>query len=113
VITTTRRPVRMLLRRKVFKNAKKLAPLNLPVSRQKQKFPVSPSHLAKIAYAAPCRPVQQDRVLGFLRNLHLASRTVLLEVHLVGCPEIYRRIFHQRLEFFLCAFCRAGSAWAI
>src|SRR5258708_37333300 len=57
--------------------------------------------------------MQQDRVLGFRRNPHLASRAVLLEVHLVGSPEIYSRILHQRLEFFLCAFCRSGSAWAI
>ena len=30
---------------------------------------------------------------------------LLLEVHFVRSPEIHRRILHQRLEFFLCAFC--------
>src|SRR6202022_3049935 len=79
----------------------------------KQKFPVTQSYRAKISHAASRGRMQQDRVLGFRRNPHLASRTVLLEVHLVGSPEIYSRIHHQRLEFFLCAFCRSGSAWAI
>src|SRR6202008_1102673 len=71
------------------------------------------SHRTKISHAAPRGSMQQDRVLGFWRNPHLASGAVLLEVHLVGSPEIHGRILHQRLEFFLCAFCRAGSAWAI
>src|SRR5258708_15269064 len=57
--------------------------------------------------------MEQARVLGFRRNPHLASGAVLLEVHLVGSPEIHGRILHQRLEFFLCALCRSGSAWAI
>src|SRR5258708_20435444 len=57
--------------------------------------------------------MEQARVLGFRRNPHLASGAVLLEVHLVGSPEIHGRILHQPLEFFLCAFCRSGSAWPI
>jgi len=36
----------------------------------------------------------------------------LLKMHLVACPPIHLRICHQRLEFFLCAFWRCGSACA-
>src|SRR2546430_9710492 len=44
---------------------------------------------------------------------HAATGAVLLEVYFVRCPEVDRSIFHQPLEFFLCAFCRSGSACAI
>src|SRR5450759_2521362 len=38
-MTTTRRPVRMLVRRRLFMNAKKVAPLNLSASRQNWNLP--------------------------------------------------------------------------
>ncbi len=93
-------------------NWKKVAPLNLPASPAKQELSVPQSHRAKVSHAAPRGGMQQDRVLGFRWNPHLASRAMLLEVHLVGGPEIYRTVLHQRLEFFLCAFCRSASAGA-
>src|ERR1035437_966965 len=96
-----------------FHEREKGRAIELAVFTAKQKFPVSESHRAKISHAAPRGSMQQDRVLGFRRNPHLASGAVLLEVHLVGSPEIHARILHQRLEFFLCAFCRSGSACAI
>jgi hypothetical protein len=37
---------------------------------------------------------------------------MLLKVHFVGRPKIDVRVLHQGLEFFLCAFCTAGSACA-
>ena len=57
--------------------------------------------------------MQQDRVFSLWRNPHLTPRTMLLEVHFVGGPEIHRFVCHQRLEFFLWVFCRAGSACAM
>jgi hypothetical protein len=56
--------------------------------------------------------MEQDRVLGLRRNPHLAARTMLLKMHLVGCPQVHLRICHQCLEFLLCAFWRCGSACA-
>src|ERR1035437_7879422 len=57
--------------------------------------------------------MQQHGVLGFRWHPHAATGAVLLEVYFVSSPEVDRSIFHQPLEFFLCAFCRSGSAFAI
>ena len=57
--------------------------------------------------------MQQHGVLGFRWYPHATTRAVLLEVHFVRSPEVDRGILHQPLEFFLCAFCRSGSACAI
>ena len=94
-------------------NSKKVTALNLSVSRQKTELPVPQAHGAKVSYAAPGRVVQQDRILGFRRHPHLTPGAVLLEVDFVGGPQIYTVVLPQRLEFFLCAFCRSGSACAI
>jgi len=78
-----RMPVRMPLRRKLFTNAKKVAPLKLPASRQNRNFP------------------SRSRTAPNHSTLHrVASGAVLLEVHLVGSPEIHGRILHQRLKSF-------------
>jgi hypothetical protein len=52
----------------------------------KLKLSIPQSHRSKVSYAMPRWRVQQDRVLGFRRNPHLAPRTMLLEVHFVGSP---------------------------
>ena len=83
-----------------FHEREKGLTIELACFTAKQKSPVSQSHRAKISHAAPRGSMQQDGVLGFRRNPHLATGDVLLEVHLVGSPEILRRILHQRLEFF-------------
>src|SRR2546422_11682262 len=57
--------------------------------------------------------MQQHGVLGCRGHPHAATGAVLLEVYFVRCPEVDRSIFHHPLEFFLCAFCRSGSACAI
>ncbi len=103
----------MLVRRRPFMNAKKVAPLNLSVFPAILEPPVPQPHRGKVSDAMSRGGVQQDRVFGLWRNPHLAPRTMLLEVHFVGGPEIHRLVCHQRLEFFLCAFCRAGSACAM
>ena len=95
-------------------NAKKVAPLNLSVSRQKLKSPVPQPHCAEVSDAAPRRSVQQNRVFGLRRNPHLAPGTMLLEVHFVGGPEIHRLVGHQRLEFFYAPSAvpgRLGRCW--
>src|SRR5437762_6131305 len=54
--------------------------------------------------------MQQHRVLGFRRYPHATTGAVLLKVHFVRGPQVHLVISHQPLEFFLCAFCRSGSA---
>src|SRR2546430_9967782 len=108
-MTTTRRPAGILVRRSLFKKAKKVSALNLPVSR-KSEFSVQQPHGTKVSYAAPRRMMQQHRVLGFRRYPHATTGAVLLKVHFVRGPQVHLVISHQPLEFFLCAFCRSGSA---
>src|SRR5712691_11252180 len=75
--------------------------------------PVPQPHGAEVSHTAPRGSVQQDRIPGLRRNPHLAAGTMLLEMHFVRGPEIHGLVLHQRLEFFLCAFCRSGSACAM
>lgn len=76
------------------------------------KAPIPQAHGPEIAHTLAGGGVQEDRVLDFWRDPHAAARAVLLKVHLVGRPKIDTVILHQVLEFFLWAFCTAGSAWA-
>jgi len=77
------------------------------------KFSIPQPHRAEVSHTLPRGSVQQNRIPGLGWNPHLAAGTMLLEMYFVRGPEIYALVFHQRLEFFLCAFCRSGSAWAI
>jgi hypothetical protein len=76
------------------------------------KAPIPQAHCPKIAHTLAGGGVQQDGVLDFWRDPHAAARAMLLKVHLVGSPKIDAVVPHQGLEFFLCAFCTAGLAWA-
>ena len=78
-----------------------------------EELPVSEPHGAEVSYAVPGRVVIQDGIPGFRRYPHTAAGTVLLEMDFVQRPKIDERISYQLPEFFLCAFCRAGSAFAI
>jgi len=111
-MTTTERPLRILVRRHIFRKAKKVIALNLPVSPRKPKLSISQPHRTKVSYAAARRMMQQHGVLGFRWYPHAAPGAVLLKVHFIGGPQVHFVIILHRLEFFLCAFCRSGSAWA-
>src|SRR5260370_10649656 len=75
--------------------------------------PVSQLHCAEVSHTAPRGSVQQNRIFCLRRNPHLAAGTMLLEMHFVRSPEIHGLVLHQRLEFFLYAFFRSGSAWEL
>ena len=77
-----------------------------------EELAVAKPNSTKVAYAAASGMMQQNRIFGLRRNPHLAARPMLLKMHLVGRPQLHVRICHQGLEFFLCAFCRSGSACA-
>ena len=57
-----------------------------------EKLPVAKPHRGKVSHAVPRGCMQQDGILGFRWDPHLASRAMLLEVHLVHSPEIHLRI---------------------
>src|SRR5665811_549964 len=112
-MTTTRRPVRMLVRRRLFMNAKKVAPLNLSASRQNWNLPSRKRTAPKyptLRRVGAC----SNGILGFRRNPHLAAGTMLLEMHFVRGPEIHGLVLHQRLEFFYAPSAvqdRLGQCW--
>src|SRR5437016_1275810 len=109
-MTTTRRPAGILVRRSLFKKAKKVSRVEFARLPRKSEFSVPQPHGTKVSYAAPRRMMQQHRVLGFRRYPHATTGAVLLKVHFVRGPQVHLVISHQPLEFFLCAFCRSGSA---
>src|SRR5271157_2060801 len=98
---------------KLFHKFKKGQTVELVRLPAKLEAPIAQPHGAKISHAVPGGMMPQHRVLGFRRHPHPATGTVLLEVHFVGGPQVYRSIGHQRLEFFLWVCCRSGSAQAI
>ena len=55
----------------------------------------------EVSDPAPCRVMVQDGVPGLWRYPHAAARTMLLKMHFVECPQIYPRVGHQLVEFFL------------
>ena len=87
-------------------------PIEFAGFQTEYKAPIPQTHGPEIPYTLAGWGVQQDWVLDFWRDPHAAARAMLLKVHLVGRPKIDAVVPHQVLEFFLCAFCNAGLAWA-
>jgi len=65
--------------------------------------PVPYPYGAEVSHTFSPGVVKQHGILRFRGNPHPASGSVLLEVHLVDRPQIYRLVAHHRSEFFLCA----------
>src|SRR5208283_2407742 len=95
-----------------FQEDKKGSTVELVRLAMKEELAVTKPNRTKVTDAAASGMMEQNRVLGLRRNPHLAARTMLLKMHLVGCPQVHLRIGHQCLEFFLCACWRCGSACA-
>ena len=95
-----------------FQEDKEGSTVELVGLAMKEELAVAKPNRTKVTYAAASRMMEQNRVLGLRRDPHLTARTMLLKMHLVGCPQVHLRIGYQRLEFFLCAFWRCGSACA-
>jgi hypothetical protein len=55
----------------------------------------------------------KHRVLDLGRNPHPASRTVLLKMNFIQCPQVDPSVLGYGSKFFLCSSCRSGSALAI
>ncbi len=96
----------------LLEELKEAGPIEFAGFQTEHKAPIPQAHGSEIPYTLAGGGVQQDRVLDFWRDPHAAARAMLLKVHFVGRPKIDVRVLHQGLEFFLCAFCAAGSAWA-
>src|ERR1700704_2957445 len=77
-----------------------------------EKLAVPQTHGGKVADALTRRMMIHDGILGLRRNPHAATRSLLLKVHFVQGPKVHRIVRHQLVQFFLCFFCRAGSALA-
>lgn len=63
-------------------------------------FPVPQTYCAEEADGFARRRVLADGVTHFRRNPHAASRTMLLKVHLIHCPEVDFGVSSQLAEFF-------------
>lgn len=87
-------------------------PIEFSGFQTEYKAAIPQTHGPEIPYTLAGWGVQEDWVLDFWRDPHAAARAMLLKVHLVGRPKIDAVVPHQVLEFFLCAFCNAGLAWA-
>jgi hypothetical protein len=61
---------------------------------RKTKLSIAQPHGAKVSYAASRRMMQQHRVLGFRRHPHATPGAVLLEMHFIRGPQVYRVILH-------------------
>ena len=69
----------------------------------KDEFAVPEPDGAKVSDALSGREMPEDRVFRLGRDPHTTAGAVLLEMDLVGGPEVYGRHSHQRFEFFLWA----------
>lgn len=69
--------------------------VKLSLLSKKNKFPVPHADSAKVADAPPRRMVQQHGVGLFRWNPHQTTRPMLLEVDLIGGPQINARIAHE------------------
>ena len=78
----------------------------------KQELAVSQAHSSEVSDALACGVMVNHRVSGLWRDPHTTPRSLLLKVHFVQSPKIDGIVLHQFSEFFLCFFCRAGSALA-
>ncbi len=58
------------------------------------KFSIAQPNRPKVADALSGGMVEQDGVFDFWRHPHPATRTVLLKVDVIQCPEVYRLISH-------------------
>ena len=70
------------------------------------------SHGGEVADALARGVMVNHRVFGLWRDPHTTPRSLLLKVHFVQSQKIDGIVLHQFSEFFLCFFCRAGSALA-
>jgi hypothetical protein len=66
----------------------------------KNKFSIPQTDGAKISDAFARRVMQQNRIGFFWRHPHEATRSVLLEMNLIGGPQINARIVRELSEFF-------------
>ena len=83
-----------------FQEDKEGSTVELVGLAMKEELAVAKPNRTKVTYAAASRMMEQNRVLGLRRDPHLTARTMLLKMHLVGCPQVHLRIGYQRLEFF-------------
>jgi len=71
------------------KKAEKCGAIELVLFPAKYKTAITQPDRAKIPHALTGGGVQQDRVFDFWRNPHSTTRTVLLEMHFIGGPQVH------------------------
>ena len=87
-------PLKMLEKRM---KRQRIKPLCFTVENQ---FAVPQTDGAKITDTFACWVMQQNRTGLFGRYPHQTTRTMLLEMNLIGGPQIHARIDRELLEFF-------------
>src|ERR1700723_1776595 len=96
----------------LLEKLKEAGPIEFAGFATKHKAAIPQAHGPEISHALAGGGVQQDRAFDFWRDPHATARAMLLKMDLVDRPKIDAVVPHQTLDFFLYAFCTAGSAWA-
>jgi hypothetical protein len=60
----------------------------------KQKLAIPQTDCGEVADAFPGRMMVYDGISGFRWNPHAATGSLLLKVHFIQCPEVYRIVPH-------------------
>ena len=68
--------------------------IETPRLATKQKLAISQTDCGEVAHAFPGRMMVYDRISGFRWNPHTATGSLLLKVHFVQRPEVYRIVPH-------------------
>jgi hypothetical protein len=97
----------------LFKEGEKRFSIKFIISTTINKFAVAKSNSVEILYALASWRMKQNRIAFFRCYPHTTARAMLLEMNFVDCPQIYAGFGHHVSEFFLCSFCRSGSAFAM
>jgi len=69
----------------------------LPLENQ---FTIAQTNSSKVTHAPTCGVVQQHRVFLLWGHPHHITRSILLKMDLIDCPQIYFWIGYEPSEFF-------------